>query len=622
MKTKKCKVCGQEFTPASSHQLYCKQTKTATCSICGNLFEYVCQADTNTTTCESCRKRKLYKKTCKFCGKAFITSSPNKSICDGPHYRTCVICGKQFEVPGNRLYDESLNCCSKECSNKKRSESIKKAVSPLPKRWNNSTQVFIRNCKYCGKEFKANQPNRLYCDGPHYNTCVVCGSVFEVSLNQIFNHTSVCSEECRQKLSAQTSILKYGDSMYSKTDEFKFRLQQQQAQTEAKRRETMLQRYGVPSKSSTEDWLRAHMSDPSKYDNLQMFLQNSEEFIRTNFNFAPTVQQLSHIIGINPSSTVNRVHELSCEHLISFKTSSMEAEMIEFLYTLDCVDNIERNSRSIISPLELDIYIRSCNFAIECNPTSTHNSTHNNWDSNISGISPNYHKKKTDAAEAAGIRLLHVFGYEWTHKQEIMKSIIRNALGCCTSKYYARKLNLQKVSYKDAARFLNENHRQGFAASSIQLGLYDNDELISLMTFVRRRHTIGSGKYSWELLRFCSKLNTSVVGGASKLFKYFVTTMLKTGDTIVSFSDRAHTSGKVYEVLGFTLDHISDPGYVWVNVKTDIAYNRVNAQKRNIKKFLHDDNLDMNLSERQLMEDHGFVRVYDSGACVWVYTKR
>ena len=44
------------------------------------------------------------------------------------------------------------------------------------------------------------------------------------------------------------------------------------------------------------------------------------------------------------------------------------------------------------------------------------------------------------------------------------------------------------------------------------------------MTFSPPRVNMGSKnhKQQWELVRFCNKLNTRVVGGASKLLKYFI----------------------------------------------------------------------------------------------------
>ena len=172
---------------------------------------------------------------------------------------------------------------------------------------------------------------------------------------------------------------------------------------------------------------------------------------------------------------------------------------------------------------------------------------------------------------------------------------------------------------KEAYTFLSHNHRQGGVHSAVRYGLYYDGELVSLMTFGKMRNTLGIGKEDlsdcWELVRFCNKLNTSVVGAASKLFKHFVKTHLP--NRVRSFSDRAHTKGNLYATLGFNQVTISRPGYVWVDLDTDMSYSRVHAQKHNLKKFLGDDTIDLTKSERQIMEEHGFVQVFDSGTITW-----
>ena len=201
--------------------------------------------------------------------------------------------------------------------------------------------------------------------------------------------------------------------------------------------------------------------------------------------------------------------------------------------------------------------------------------------------------------------------------------MIRNVLHTTPNIIYARKTKISEVTDSVAMNFLNKNHRQGGAHSKIRLGLFYDEELVSLMTFSKMRLTIGAGKHiesnCFELVRFCNKINTNVVGGASKLFKHFIDKYQP--KEIRSFSDRAHTRGSLYSVLGFQYDHTSDPGYMWVDVKTDKGFARNNAQKQNIKKFLHDDDIDLNKTEVQIMKEHNFVQVFDSGINLWVWRK-
>lgn len=68
-------------------------------------------------------------------------------------------------------------------------------------------------------------------------------------------------------------------------------------------------------------------------------------------------------------------------------------------------------------------------------------------------------------------------------------------------------------------KFLEENHRQGYANFSKAIGLYYNEELVQVMTFGNPRFT---DKYHCEIIRDCSKKNYLINGGTSKIWRYFI----------------------------------------------------------------------------------------------------
>ena len=560
----------------------------------------------------------MYKRICKYCGKEFDSETPSRQICDGPHYRKCDVCGKLTVIPNHRIYEKSFTC-SKECSNKKKSMRIKAALANKPKGYNDHKTRYEKECVLCGKKFTTLNPQQKYCEGTHYKTCVICGKKFEVNKQQIFNKVKVCSEECSRKLREQTCLMKYGEVSYVYTDEFKQRIFEKRDQTEKKRKQTNIARYDAENKSMTANWLIDHMKDSSKFDNLKSFIEDPKRFIKTNYAEYPNIRMLATDLGINESSTLQRVHNYHLEDIVKIGYSYMEGEVLEIIRNYGSELEVIQDDRQQIKPYELDMYVPELKFAIECNPTCTHNSSKQPFGDD-NPITWKYHQMKTDLCEKQGIFLFHIFGWEWTNKRKIIESMIQNLLNVYDQKIYARNCELREVSYNNAMTFLNENHRQGNSSSSIRLGLYCNDELVSLMTFSRRRSTIGSesdGEY--ELVRFCNKLNTQVIGGASKLFKHFLD--IVNPSSVMSFSDRAHTRGNLYKVLGFQEIRRSEPGYVWVDEKTDIAYNRVNTQKHNLKKFLKDDSIDLSQTETQIMESHGFLKVYDSGTITWKWSR-
>lgn len=265
-------------------------------------------------------------------------------------------------------------------------------------------------------------------------------------------------------------------------------------------------------------------------------------------------------------------------------------------------------TRSIIPPKELDIFIPDYNVAIEYNGLMFHSEGYTS--SNIfNDTSKDYHLNKTEEVEAKGIQLFHIFENEWLNltTQNIWKSVIKHKLTKSDDIIYARKTIIKEVSSKEAVEFLNNNHLQGSCQSSIRLGLYYNDELVSLMTFGKSRF---NKNYEYELLRFCNILNTSVVGGASKLLKYFERNY--NPKSLISYANRRWSTGDLYNSLGFEHIGVSKPNYFYFrynDVKT--LYSRNKFQKHKLSNLL--DVFDENLSEYENMKNNKFRRIFDSG---------
>lgn len=122
----------------------------------------------------------------------------------------------------------------------------------------------------------------------------------------------------------------------------------------------------------------------------------------------------------------------------------------------------------------------------------------------------------------------------------------------------------------------------------------------------------------WELSRFCTKLYTNISGGASKLFKYFLNNY--DPNRVISYSDVAHTKGSMYFNLGFQKDSVSDPSYVWTDIYDNKYFHRVSCQKQHLRTLFNDPTIDIeHLTEREIMESHKYVRMYDCGVIKWVY---
>ena len=278
------------------------------------------------------------------------------------------------------------------------------------------------------------------------------------------------------------------------------------------------------------------------------------------------------------------------------KYDKSENEVKDFIKSLNI--NYIENDRCVLDGKELDIYIPSHKLAIEFDGLY--------WHSNKFKQS-NYHLNKTELSEKHGIQLIHIFEDEWRDKQDIVKSRLNNMLGLTPNKIYGRKCEIKEVSAKHSSIFLNINHLQGSVNSKIRLGLYHDNELVSLMTFGGLRKSMGSKAIagSYELLRFCNKLDTSVIGAADKLLKYFIKTY--NPKKIISYADRRWSIGNLYEKLGFKFIHNSKPNYFYI----------VNNKRENRFKYRKDilvkEGYDINKTEKEIMSDRGFNCISDSG---------
>ena len=282
-----------------------------------------------------------------------------------------------------------------------------------------------------------------------------------------------------------------------------------------------------------------------------------------------------------------------CSHNIS----NQEHEIVEFIRGLGI--EVQTNQRNILGDnKEIDIFIPSHNIAIEFDGLYWHNS---------SMKENNYHINKTNECEKKGIRLIHIFEDEWMNKKDIVKSRIKNILGKTPNKIYGRNCMISEISYKEAKDFLETNHIQGYSVSSIRYGLYHKNELVAVMTFCGLRKNLGKKNLenAYELLRFCNRLDTVVIGGADKLLSHFIKDYKP--NEIISYADRRWSQGNLYEKLNFSLYNVSPPNYFYVIGRQ--RFNRFNFRKDRLVK----DGYDLIKTEKQIMEERGIPRIYDCG---------
>lgn len=256
------------------------------------------------------------------------------------------------------------------------------------------------------------------------------------------------------------------------------------------------------------------------------------------------------------------------------------------------------NDRKILKGKELDIYIPSRKLAIECNGCYWH-----------SQYPKEYHYNKFISCKEKDIQLLTVWEDQILNNPEKIESIILSKLGIYERRLYARECSIHLVDSVHCREFLDCYHLQGSVNSSVRLGLYHNDELISVMTFGKGRKCLNS-KDEWELYRYCCKSGVQVIGGASKLFKYFINNYYP--NSIISFSSNDISDGSLYRVLGFE-EQSNSIGY-WYILGSK-RFHRYRFRKQDLVK----QGYDPNKTESEIMKERGYLKIYDSGQIKWKY---
>lgn len=390
-----------------------------------------------------------------------------------------------------------------------------------------------------------------------------------------------------------------------------------------KRRETMFNKYGFynnnrdkSEKTCLERYGKCNVSqiDEVKYlkkttmsknwgvDNPTYIKENKYIYSIDNYveyKIDEKLHRLScdkgHIFEISTNLFYSRhyknVNKCTICYPIDYQVSIGEKEVYNFIkekYTGEII-------QSYRDGLEIDIYLPEINIGFEFNGLYYHSDKFKD---------NNYHLYKTNFFREKGIKIIHIWEDDWYNKKDIIKSMILNKIGL-SEKIFARKCTVKIISdYKISRNFLNINHIQGFGSNNrIIIGLFSGDDIVGIMSFnnLEGRKKLKEG--NWNLNRFCNKLNTSVVGGASKLLSFFIKNY--NPESIISYSDYAISDGALYEKLGFEMLNKTYPDYKYILNGTRKHKSGFKKEKLGIKNEL--------ITENEYTKKIGLYRIYDCG---------
>ena len=317
-----------------------------------------------------------------------------------------------------------------------------------------------------------------------------------------------------------------------------------------------------------------------------------------------------NIFRINNNDIKPNSHNLCHKCYANISQSSPELEIkdiINSMYNGKCIEN----SRSIIPPLELDLYYPEKNIAIEFNGNYWHDENHKPKD---------YHFNKFKLCKDKNVRLVSIYESDWYNKRDNIINLLKNIF-IESKSIYARNCTISKLDYKTKSDFINEYHFYGDSnQGTISYGLYYNDELVSVMSFgkLRGQNKLHNNKDHYELVRFVTKDSMRIIGGASKLFKKFISEYHPV--YIICYSDNDFFTGETYNKLGFKLKSLGESiDYQWV--KGTKALSRYECMTNKLlEKYPKYRNINIIGSiEDYIMHDLGYSKLYRCGNSIWEY---
>lgn len=289
----------------------------------------------------------------------------------------------------------------------------------------------------------------------------------------------------------------------------------------------------------------------------------------------------------------------------SYHNKSAPESTIRYLLDKHNVDYV-CNSRQIITPLELDIFIPSHNIAIEICGVYWHSDKHPRFKDRTR------HLSKLQKCNDLGIRLLTIFDDEILLKLPIVEKMILRTINKSTEqKIHARKCIVKNIEQNEANTFLNDNHILGATNAGIRVGLIFDNKLVGLICFLKE------DDQTFKLTRYAT--SCCVRGGFSKLLKYCKQNLLSNMN-IITFADRRISEGDLYIKHDFKQVSVSSPNYSRTSYegKFCIRKHRSHFTKAKLKLKLLDDYND-NLTEDQMCEARGWFKVWDCGLIKYQY---
>ncbi len=284
--------------------------------------------------------------------------------------------------------------------------------------------------------------------------------------------------------------------------------------------------------------------------------------------------------------------------------SHVEMELAQFVQSLD--PGAVRNTRKVIPPFELDVWVPSAGLGVELNGLYWHGERHKGAAARID-IS-----RKLEPMTARGHRLVVVYEDEWRLRRTAVEGYLRAILG--RKPTVGARECLVVEDHRGAQAFEEAHHVQGAATRGERLVLTLAGRVVAVATFapVPDTSSRSAGPGTWDLVRYTVGPDLSVAGGLSRLLARW---RRAHPGPVVTYSDKRWSAGNLYRAAGFQEGVHSVPRYWYFRKDDPVRRHRFAFRKAALvqKGWLRPGE-----TEWACMRRLGWDRVWDAGKVRWV----
>jgi hypothetical protein len=269
-------------------------------------------------------------------------------------------------------------------------------------------------------------------------------------------------------------------------------------------------------------------------------------------------------------------------------SSSQEEDIYKFITSV-YTGTVIRHDRNVLNGKELDFYFPDLKVAIEYNGTYWHGYRKDTT------LSLAEFKRKIEEkrliCESKDIRLITIDEADYVDRPDVFNRFIQDAI-CPRKRIFARNCIIKEIDTDTARKFCEYYHVNGFKGGYKKLGLFYNDELLTVAIFGKHP------KYENECIRLTYKTGYDVIGGWAKIVRHF-------GKKFLHYVNLKYFRGENKTGCGYRF-----------YIKKKLVY-RQQVQKKYLKNYCN--NIDESLSDFQNCLMNNGIAIFDVGNDIRIY---